>query len=326
MKKALKVIFKIVLVLLIIVAGIIGYVKWFMPSVGKPEDIKVELTPERIKHGEYLANSVAVCMDCHSTRDWSGYAGPLTEGTNGKGGERFGTEMGFPGEFYSKNITPHNLKDWTDGEIFRVITTGVNKKGKAMFPVMPYLNYGKMDREDIYDIIAYIRSLPEIKSETKESEADFPMSIIMNTIPKKAAFVKKPNPADSVAYGQYLITMASCGDCHTQFDKGEFIKGTEYGGGREFNFPGGVVKSANITPHATGIGTWTRERFIKTFKQYQDTSYKSPKIDIMKQFNTPMPWMMYSRMTESDLSSIYQFLKTVKPIDGVQPKFTPHAK
>ncbi len=323
MKKAFRVLLKIVLVLLVLIAGIVGYAKWFMPNVGKPTDVKVDITPERIKRGEYLATSVAVCVDCHSTRDWSLYAGPIMPGTTGKGGEEFGKEAGFPGTFYSKNITPYHLKGWTDGEIFRTITTGVNRDGNAMFPVMPYLNYGKMDKEDVYDIIAYIRNLPAISNETKESKADFPMSIIMNTIPKKAALTTKPNPSDSIAYGGYLVTVASCGDCHTKFDKGEFVKGTEFGGGREFQFPAGMVRSANITPHETGLGTWTRARFIKRFKDYQDSTYQSPKIDITKQFNTPMPWMMYSKMTESDLAYIYQYLKTVKPIDGVQAKFTP---
>lgn len=54
-------------------------------------------------------------------------------GDLGAGGERFSTDMGFPGTIYSPNITPHNLKEWTDGEIFRAITSGVNKYGKAIF-------------------------------------------------------------------------------------------------------------------------------------------------------------------------------------------------
>lgn len=78
-----------------------------------------------------------------------------------KGGEFFGPDLGFPGEFYSRNLTPANLRGWTDGEIFRAITAGVNKEGEALFPVMPYRNYSKMDKEDIYDIIAYLRTLPQ---------------------------------------------------------------------------------------------------------------------------------------------------------------------
>jgi len=44
--------------------------------------------------------------------------------------------MGFPGDFYTSNLTPVSLASWTDGEIFREITTGVSKDGHALFPMM----------------------------------------------------------------------------------------------------------------------------------------------------------------------------------------------
>ena len=56
------------------------------PKVDPPSNEKVEVTPVRLERGKYLANHVAVCMDCHSTRDWSKYAGPIIAGTLGKGG------------------------------------------------------------------------------------------------------------------------------------------------------------------------------------------------------------------------------------------------
>jgi hypothetical protein len=62
-------------------------------------------------------------MDCHSTRDWSKFSGPLVEGTLGQGGERFDQTVGMPGVVYSKNITPARIGDYTDGELFRLITT-----------------------------------------------------------------------------------------------------------------------------------------------------------------------------------------------------------
>ena len=91
------------------------------------------------------------------------YAGPIIEGTFGGGGEKFGKEAGFPGTLYSKNITPYALHNWTDGEIFRATTSGETKDGKALFPLMGYPAYGKMDREDVYSIIAYVRTLPQSK-------------------------------------------------------------------------------------------------------------------------------------------------------------------
>ena len=99
-----KIIAIVLLLLFIIIAIGISYLKFALPNVSKAPIITIELTPERIAHGKYLANHVTVCMDCHSTRDWNKFSGPITDGTLGKGGEYFGPEFDFPGKFYSKNI------------------------------------------------------------------------------------------------------------------------------------------------------------------------------------------------------------------------------
>jgi cytochrome c553 len=302
----------IIIIILAVIAGA-GYLKFMLPDVGKAPELVVDSTPARIKHGEYLANHVTACMECHSTRNWSLYSGPISPGTLGKGGEYFGPEMGFPGKFYSRNITPAKLANWTDGEIFRAITTGVDKNGKALFPVMPYLSYGQMDKEDIYDIIAYIRSIPPIENEVEASKADFPMNFIMNTIPAKASFVEKPASSDSLKYGAYLANAAACMECHTQVDKGQIIPTLAYSGGREFVMPVGTVRSANITPDMeTGIGMWTEAAFVQRFKLYADEA-QLEKVSA-SQLNTIMPWAMYAGMDSTDLKSIYVYLKSLKPI------------
>jgi mono/diheme cytochrome c family protein len=184
-----------------LIVGLLAYVKLGLPNVGEAPDITIEATPERIKRGEYLANAVCVCMDCHSQRDWTKFAGPPVEGTWGQGGEIFNQDFGFPGSFVSKNITPFGIKNWTDGEVFRAITTGVNKDGKALFPIMPYMQYGQMDQEDLYSIIAYIRTLKPIEKANEESHPDFPMNFIINTIPTKQATTTRPDKANKIAYG-----------------------------------------------------------------------------------------------------------------------------
>lgn len=312
----------LVIFILLIFAGVI-YINTSLPNVGDAPEMTIEVTPERVERGHYLANSVAVCMDCHSTRDWSKFSAPLVEGTLGKGGERFDQTMGFPGVYYSKNITPFNLKDWTDGELFRVITTGVTKSGEPIFPVMPYHYYGRADEEDVKSIIAYIRTLPEIQSEVQESKSDFPFNLIVRTIPKPAELANKPSPADTLAYGAYLTNMAACRECHTKEEKGQLIAGTEFGGGRVFMLPGGKLVSANISPDESGIGDWSREAFIERFKAYADSGYTAPNVG-KGDFNTIMPWMMYASMTESDLASIYEYLRTVTPINNNVEFWTPN--
>lgn len=305
-------------------AGLFFYVKFALPDVGEAENISVSATPEQIERGKYLANAVAVCMDCHSTRDWSKFSGPLTPGTLGQGGERFDHSMGLPGIFYSKNITPAAISRYTDGELYRVITTGVTKEGRAMFPLMPYLYYGKMDKEDVYAIIAYLRTIPSLQHEVPSSNADFPVNVIMNTIPTKAQPQPKPAPTDMLAYGAYMTNAAACMECHTKVnDQGQVIPEVAFGGGRTFQYPdGSVVTSSNITPDVgTGIGSWSEEAFVQRFKAYADSSYVTPVV-AKGEFQTIMPWTMYAQMKREDLAAIYNYLKTVKPINQKVVKFT----
>ncbi len=320
MKKIYVILLSIFAVILVIVLCTGAYLKFYLPNINKAPEITIEKTPERVERGRYLAHHVAVCMDCHSTRDWSLYSGPPA-GELGGGGEKFGKEMGFPGNIYSANITPHHLGSWTDGEIFRAITAGVNKEGDALFSVMPYQRYGLMDTEDVHSIIAYIRTLKPLQATQPKRELDFPVNFLINTMPQEPAFTKKPDEKNVVAYGSYLTNMASCVDCHSQRSKGEIVTGTEFGGGMEFGQPGGIVRSPNITPHMeTGIGQWTKENFIKRFKQYADSSYQSPRLTI-QDLNTPMPWQMYAGMSEADLGAIYSYLKSLKPINNMVNRF-----
>jgi len=323
MKKLLKISGIVVLFILIVVVGLVSYVKVALPDVGAAQQLKVTYSPERVARGKYLAYHVTICMDCHSTRDWSKFSGPLTPGTDGKGGERFDQQFGFPGIYYSRNITPKGISRYTDGELYRVITTGVTKEGKPMFPVMPYAEYGKMDPDDIISIIAFIRSIAPIDNDVPQSASDFPMSIIINTIPQKAQPGKRPEESNTLAYGAYMINACACIECHTPVNHGQIIPELAFSGGREFLLPtGGTVRSANITfSTETGIGNWSREAFIKRFKTYADSGYK-PQTVVKNEFNTIMPWTMYAGMTPEDLGAIYDYLHTLPDKEHTVIKFS----
>jgi mono/diheme cytochrome c family protein len=314
--KAIKIIF-ITLACIVVLAVASGmYVNFALPNTGEAEKVTIKATPERIARGEYLANHVTVCMDCHSTRNWELYSGPMVKESLGAGGELFDQSMGFPGKIYAPNITPHSLASWTDGEILKAITTGENKDGRALFPLMAYPRFGKMDKEDIYSIIAYIRSLNPINSEIPATELDFPVNLINNTLPKQASFQTIPSETDTVKYGGYLVNAAGCVDCHSKSDKGKIIEGSEFGGGMEFKFPSGTITTPNITMHKTnGIGSWAKETFVQRFKMFADSNYKPRNVGRTVD-NTPMPWTMYAGMKTADLEAIYAYLKSLKPNDN----------
>ncbi|MBO9634934.1 MAG: cytochrome C, partial [Chitinophagaceae bacterium] len=66
MRKVFKVMLVFLLVVIVGLALVAFYVKKGMPNVGDAPDIKIELTKERVERGNYLANNVMACMDCHS--------------------------------------------------------------------------------------------------------------------------------------------------------------------------------------------------------------------------------------------------------------------
>lgn len=312
------------LTLVLAIVMIVCYLKFALPNIDEAPKLKADISPETIERGRYLANHVTVCVDCHSTRDWSRFSGPIVEGTEGKGGEIFDQKFGFPGRYTSKNITPAGIGSWTDGELFRTITTGVDKNGKALFPVMPFHYYGQMDEEDIKCIIAYIRTLKPIENKPEESVSDFPMNLIINTIPHKANPQKLPPLTDVVNYGKYIANAASCIECHTPFEKGKLVEGKDYAGGREFPFPNGsVIRSSNITTDLeTGIGSWTKEQFVSIFRVRSDSATLVKKLN-PDDFNSIMPWTMYGKMTTQDLEALFTYLQTLKPIKNDVVKFSP---
>lgn len=258
-------------------------------------------------------------------KGFSIFAGPPKPGTEAAGGDVFDHSMGFPGVFVSANITPFGVGDWTDGELFRLITTGVNREGNPIFPVMPYMNYGKMDAEDIKSVIAYLRSLEPIETNHAKSKADFPMNLIMRTIPVEADLKPMPSKSNTIEYGKYLVNAAACADCHTKFEKGKFV-GEPLAGGREFTFPDGtIMRTPNLTPHSTGLASWSEDVFVNKFKSFVDSSYVPHPVK-PGDFQTMMPWIMYGGMEVEDLKAIYAYLRTLPPVDNKVTLITPAKK
>ncbi|MBM9501193.1 c-type cytochrome [Leptospira sp. 201903071] len=305
--------------IVLIVIGGLSFLYLKYPDIGKKEEIKIAHTPEQVRRGEYLVKNVAACMGCHTgSRESQKLYYPFDKNI-GAGNLKFGEEEGLPGTFYSRNITPAStgLKHWTDTDIFYAMTAGVSKDGTPLFPLMPYENYAQMDKEDIYSIIAYIRTIPAVENQVETSKAKFPMNLIMRTIPKAPKFSQRPETKDTIAYGKYLFTAASCDDCHTQKIKGEPVAGMEHAGGFEFVLvTGGKVRSANITPDVqTGIGTWTKETFIARFKASVARAKTNPDIK-PGEFNSLMPWLEYAGMNDQDLGAIFAYLMSSKPISN----------
>ncbi len=308
------------------IAGLVGVVVLYLfvafPKVAAASDLHVVATPVLVQRGAYLARHVAVCLDCHSTRDWKRYSGPPLPGYLGAGGEGFTREMGFPGEIYSRNITPAGVGSWTDGELARAITTGVSRDGRALFPIMPYPSYAGLCVSDMTAIVAFLRTLPAVNQPNRDAKLDFPMNLIVRTIPGPATPVPCPTPG-TPEYGRYLTTVANCVECHTEQVRGKHKPGMEFAGGWTFPLPGGGhVTSANITPDPeTGIGNYTREEFIARFKAYASPTAAVPVS--AGGMNTIMPWTTYAGMSAEDLGAIFDHLRRQPAVHNVVERAHP---
>jgi mono/diheme cytochrome c family protein len=324
MKLVLKILGFVVVLLLVVAACGYGYLMFAFPKVPPPPTVKFDSSPERLARGKYLNDHVVGCTTCHTQRDWTKFSGPIKPELLGSGSEPF--NLGPAGTLYSKNITPAAIGSWTDGELLRAVTQGVSKDGTPLFPLMPYPHYGAMSEDDVHAVLAYIRTLKAIEGTAPPRKLSFPLNLIVRTIPGPNTYQPRPSPDDKVAYGKYVTQAALCSDCHTPIDqRGTPLPGLDFAGGMEFYETGYRVRSANITPDAnTGIGTWTEQQFIDKFKGFE-TPTNATLAEHERAQNTVMPITAYAGMTREDLSAIYAYLRTLKPVTNRVEKF-PDAK
>lgn len=284
------------------------------------DEAKEKSNADSIRHqlerGQYLALHVAGCLYCHSQRDYNFFSGPIISGTEGVGGQKFDRYFrGIPGEVYSRNITPAKLGTWSNEEVLRAITQGISQNGDTLYPLMPYPHFSRMAKDDALSIVAYLRTLPSIPNEVPPRKLRVSLRSVMPSFPEnKLDQNSRPPYAEREKYGEYILTIAACMDCHTPMEKSQLLVERAFSGGQEFRVNGFTVRSANITPDSTtGIGTWTEEVFLTKFTQYRtaDGYQYNPGKN-----NSVMPWTTFAGMDDFDLKAIYAYLRTLKPVNN----------
>jgi cytochrome c553 len=315
------------LLVFLTVLATISFAFYFTACNNKKDESQAESTEDSsnavLERGEYLVHHVAMCMDCHSKRDFTKYGGPVVPGTEGGGGFVFDQKLGLPGVLYGKNITPDNetgIGTWTDDELKRAITQGINKKGDTLFPLMPYLNFNRMAKEDLNAIVAYIRTLKPIKNAVPARQLMMSIAMVYPGPMLKASVDSnmRPPESDKVAYGGYLANMADCGTCHSPLTPHGPDMTRMFAGGYVFDLGTHKVASANLTPDSTGLGSWNEERFLNKFTIYRDEQNYNYNPGTQ---NTIMPVAMIAGMTDDDLRAIYAYLRTLPPIKNQVEKF-----
>lgn len=267
-----------------LVAGVIGrglLIMYSAPPHTPAPDLTVAGTPEQIARGQHLAESL--CAGCHSATGQP----PLGGGVN------IGKDSPVPiGDMISFNLTPGGpLKDWTDGEIQRVIRQGVDRDGKRLFAMstLPVRNFSDADIEAV---IAYLRSQPALPDPPKQG--DYPNLLLAvfvgaNLVPQApppiTGSISAPPKGPTAEYGRYVLSYNDCYQCH----------GATYEGGT----PGGLTP---VGPSLRVVAGWTREQFITTLRTGVDPS--GLELDATK-----MPWPTFGKMDDDELGGVYEYLR-----------------
>ena len=308
MRRWLKIGSLALLVLIVVgVPAVVGIRPIIGPRARPLTDRRFESTPQRMERGQYLATSVNGCLYCHSELDWQSPGFPVKAGTEG-GGRSF-AEEGLPW-MTAPNITPDpetGAGNWTDDMLARAIREGIGHDGRALFPLMPYPQYRFMSDEDLASVIVSIRSLKPLRRTLPPTDIPFPVNRFINAVPEPVTEpVPSPERANRVAYGDYMVRISACRDCHTPADaQGQVIPGMDFAGGFALVGPYGQVASANITQAPSGIPYYTEELFLETMRTGR---VKARKI------HDAMPWSLYGKQTDDDLKAMFAYLGTLTPV------------
>lgn len=316
MKKFFKIVLRVVGVLVLLIGAFAVYIQFSynkkFNDTPYPTNIKASADPAVIARGKYLVYGPAHCASCHTDKGQEavvdqGQEVPLAGGF----------EIHLPlCVLRPRNITPDKetgIGNLTDAEIARTLRYNVNSKGEALIPVMPF---NDMSDEDMIAVISYLRAQAPVKHEVKPTEYNFlgkaiKFFLIKPTMPNGTP-PQMVTRDSSAAYGKYLATsVANCYGCHTERDlkTGAFI-GKPFAGGFIFEpseeSNGWEFVSPNLTPdNETGrIAAWDQAAFCKRI--HSGRVFK----------NSPMPWGPFSRMDESDMKAIHNFLRSVEPVNN----------
>jgi mono/diheme cytochrome c family protein len=116
-----------------------------------PADLK-----DKVKLGHYLA-TIGHCMECHTPMV---RGAPDFQNALGTGGRQFPGPWGVS---VSRNITSSKTKgigDWSDADIKRALTQGIDKDGNKLKGPMGFQYYAHMTDADLDAVIAWLRTVP----------------------------------------------------------------------------------------------------------------------------------------------------------------------
>lgn len=262
-----------------------------------------------VAKGEYLLR-IGNCAGCHTAVGGEQLAGgrPIDS--------RFGT-------FYAPNITPDaqtGIGDWSEADLWNALHEGERPDGSPLYPACPYPSYSRVRREDVAAIYAYLQTVPPVRSEVREHDLAFPVSLRPLVSLWQALFFEpaahEPAPQQSAAWnrGAYLVEgLGHCSACHA--DRNAF--GASRSGD---NVPGYRVHDwyapSLFSSKEAGLQDWPVEKGAELLKHGKagDASTMGPMADVV--------YASLRYLTDDDALAIATYLESLPDRDidsGARP-------
>lgn len=227
------------------------------------------------------------CIDCHGENG----AGKMVIDDPLVGtvmGSNLTTGQGGVGKLYQ-------AADWE-----RAIRHGVGYDGRPLV-IMPAHEYNPMNDGDLTALVAYLQALAPVDHERTPLYLGplgriLHVSGMVTVVPAEVIDHTAPRPqtvarAATKEYGAYLAK--TCTGCH----------GATLSGGPIPGVPSDGPHPRNLTPDATGLGTWQEADFVKALRTGVRPDGSA--------LSTTMPWPAFQQMTDEELKALWLYLQSV---------------
>lgn len=319
MKLALKILGIVLVVLVLVGAGALGWASVaassklsrdvpvhavdfpvpFPLTVEEMAELEVEADTDgslalarALERGRHLVEARYGCKDCHGA-DFGG--GVMVDA--------------FPiGTFLGPNITSgagSATVEYTAADWDRIVRHGVKPDGTPS--AMPSQDFARMSDQELSDIVTFINSLPPVDHTVEVPVSLGPVGRILvatGSLPLASDLIgvhdqdhlsTPPPAARTVEFGGHLAS--TCAGCH----------GPTYAGGP---IPGGDPSwppAANLTPHADGLAGWSYDDFVTALRDA--TRPDGTPVQPPMTFVSPLA----AAMTDVELEALWLYLQSLPP-------------
>lgn len=203
------------------------------------------------------------------------------------------------GHVDSANLTSGNggiASTYTREDWIRVFRHGVGRDGKPLL-IMPSSAFWHFSEDDLGEIIAYLKTIPPVDHQTTVQLSPLGTIVLPNdpTVLHVNLIDHNTRPEQPVigvtaGYGQYLLNISGCRDCH-----GMDLSGKP----SQNNRPA----MPNLTPGGE-LQAWSVDDFIRTIRTGVAPSGHALNSD-------EMPWQGYGLYSDDELTAIFLYLQSL---------------